>query len=350
VTTATAPILIAAPAPAAVAAAPPKPARFLELDALRGIAAVSVMLFHYTSYARSHHQTGLWFDVPWGHYGVQLFFIISGFVIIMTANRAATVGEFAVSRFARLYPAYWTACAFTYTLVQLAQPHARHDLVNAVLNLPMIEIAGVARIENVYWTLQQEMWFYIVIAGLILVRRTNLALWAVAAIVVTSLCGLRFTRWFSLFLIGMVLFDSMKGLQPKHYLFLALAAADVLVRSFVYKTKDVIGWEYPLAVLVCAVLVFMGTRVRVPWLTNRVLLFLGTISYSLYLIHATLGGVIIKRMIQSGVNINLAILAAVTASLAIATSIAFLIERPAMRAIRARFAPKAQSRSLTVPS
>jgi len=63
--------------------------RLVELDALRGIAATLVMLFHYTSqYERLYgHEAAPAFTVPWGHYGVNLFFMISGYVIFMTLHR-----------------------------------------------------------------------------------------------------------------------------------------------------------------------------------------------------------------------------------------------------------------------
>ena len=80
--------------------------RLLELDALRGIAAMAVMGFHYTTLYS--HETGhlgeLPFEVRYGNYGVHLFFMISGFVIFMTLERTRTAKDFIVSRFSRLFP------------------------------------------------------------------------------------------------------------------------------------------------------------------------------------------------------------------------------------------------------
>jgi len=85
--------------------------RIEELDALRGLAAFAVMLYHYTAGEGPRlNRAELLVSVPWGHFGVQLFFVISGYVILMTVRRVRTAGEFAVSRFARLYPAFWVAC------------------------------------------------------------------------------------------------------------------------------------------------------------------------------------------------------------------------------------------------
>ena len=76
--------------------------RLVELDALRGIAAVVVVLYHLTYWNDAAGQAP--FSVFWGHYGVELFFIISGFVIFMTLAQARDLRAFAVSRVARLYP------------------------------------------------------------------------------------------------------------------------------------------------------------------------------------------------------------------------------------------------------
>ena len=81
--------------------------RLQELDALRGLAALVVVLFHYTSrydVVFGHNSAPL-VSAPWGHFGVNLFFGISGFVIFMTLGRTQTPADFIVSRFSRLYPA-----------------------------------------------------------------------------------------------------------------------------------------------------------------------------------------------------------------------------------------------------
>ena len=91
--------------------------RITELDALRGFAAACVVIYHFTHRYNDMFQHS--FHVPhWLHYGnlgVQLFFIISGFVIFLTLNRTQKATDFIVSRLSRLYPAYWVAIALTFT-------------------------------------------------------------------------------------------------------------------------------------------------------------------------------------------------------------------------------------------
>ncbi|MCM2335320.1 MAG: acyltransferase family protein, partial [Pseudomonas sp.] len=93
--------------------------RVVELDALRGLAALAVVAFHYTTHyqAQVGHAQPLGFGFPFGNYGVHLFFLISGFVIFMTLERTRSPLDFVVSRFSRLFPAYWAAMAVTAAVV-----------------------------------------------------------------------------------------------------------------------------------------------------------------------------------------------------------------------------------------
>ncbi len=84
--------------------------RFEELDVLRGVATVAVVVFHYSGQA-TRYFTGFPFHFKLGEHGVQLFFGISGFVIFMTLEKTQRLRDFVVSRFSRLYPAYWTTLA-----------------------------------------------------------------------------------------------------------------------------------------------------------------------------------------------------------------------------------------------
>lgn len=89
--------------------------RFVELDSVRGIAALAVVIYHYLyRYNELYAHHGLNFDwAYWGKYGVQLFFIISGFVIFMSLERVKKPFDFIASRFTRLFPAYWIALIIT---------------------------------------------------------------------------------------------------------------------------------------------------------------------------------------------------------------------------------------------
>lgn len=75
----------------------PKRGRILELDALRGIAVVIVLIFHLTLY-RKETEYGFKLGVT----GVDLFFLISGFVIFLTLQQSNNWKNFIFNRFSRL--------------------------------------------------------------------------------------------------------------------------------------------------------------------------------------------------------------------------------------------------------
>src|SRR5699024_11527568 len=89
--------------------------------ALPIFAALFVVLYHYTfHYGRrfghlsSDYSTEIF---SYGHYGVQLFFIISGFVIFMSVRRGRSAGDFLIKRAFRLYPAYIASIVITFIVL-----------------------------------------------------------------------------------------------------------------------------------------------------------------------------------------------------------------------------------------
>lgn len=101
----------------------------------------------------------------YGWLGVELFFLISGFVICMSCW-GRSVGDFFTSRVTRLYPAYWFAVLAT-TAVLLLIPGGQKPLPwpDVLTNLTMLqEPLGVRMVDGVYWTLFAELRFYLLFA------------------------------------------------------------------------------------------------------------------------------------------------------------------------------------------
>jgi peptidoglycan/LPS O-acetylase OafA/YrhL len=142
--------------------------RYLELDALRGFAAVFVMLFHYTEGKNAPEIFTL------GVSGVDLFFLISGFVIFMSINKVASGKEFVINRVARLYPTYCTCVTFTFGVIILLKVihfnmnHAREvSFTDYLVNLTMFQYYfNIKDIDVPYWTMIIEMLFYLLILAL----------------------------------------------------------------------------------------------------------------------------------------------------------------------------------------
>jgi peptidoglycan/LPS O-acetylase OafA/YrhL len=135
------------------------------VDGFRGIAVISVMLFHYLAewsgplgYAGAYCS---WWRV--GKLGVDLFFVISGFVITMTTLRSATAVEFGAKRGARLYPAFIVASLLVFAVLSLYDPlHLRVSLKDLAANFTMIAAdLGFKYVDGVFWTLAVEVKFYV---------------------------------------------------------------------------------------------------------------------------------------------------------------------------------------------
>lgn len=164
-------------------------ARFRELNGLCGIAALGVVVYHFTTYTSAFTRfepRRIWPVVWWGEYGVQLFFLISGFVILMSARRARTVTDFAISRASRPYPVYWLAAAVSLALsLVFPLPGSGSGWADRNANVTMVQrFLLFDNVAPVYWTLAVEMQFYIILALLILVTRS----WLTDRVVL-SLCA-----------------------------------------------------------------------------------------------------------------------------------------------------------------
>src|SRR4051812_36573379 len=164
-------------------------ARLEEIDALRGLAALCVMMSHYTWYCvKSFHEApfGFELDTIYGFYAVQLFFIISGFVISLTLEKCSNWRDFAFSRLSRLYPAYWAALSLMVVVERFAFGETLW-VGGYAANLTMLqEFIGFPNLDGVFWSLSVEMAFYAIMAivfatGLLGRIEVVAAIWLVVA-------------------------------------------------------------------------------------------------------------------------------------------------------------------------
>ncbi|MCK8786712.1 acyltransferase [Roseomonas sp. NAR14] len=331
------------------------PGRIAELDALRGIAALGVLLYHFTSIY------GRWIGEPYaripefraGYFGVELFFVISGFVIVASARRAASLREFAWSRAARLLPAYWVAVLGTSAVLRLDPLHTLEAPTAAeiLVNLTMLQdFLAVRRVDAVYWTLAQELAFYaLLLAALRGAARSGLRLewfcllWLAAALAVRlsgaalppPLATATLLHFGQFFIIGICLCVVLLG-RPAGVTWLALGWALLMPALGIQPGVPAEEGEHYLPMtLGCAALFWAALRFRPRALSHPALLFLGRISYPLYLLHCSIGWVAMNALRADGLGEAAALLAAILVSLLLATAVHLLVERPAQRGLRA---------------
>jgi peptidoglycan/LPS O-acetylase OafA/YrhL len=334
--------------------------RLHELDVLRGLAALCVVLSHYTSYSARYlggAPFGVLVPTIYGFYAVLLFFMISGFVIYFTLERSRTWQDFAVSRVSRLYPAYWTALTLTVVVDQVV--FGKPLWVGGyVVNLTMFqEFVGFQNLDLVFWSLTVELAFYVTMgllfaAGLLprleLVAAIWLALGCLWSILTqylgiplpAALPRLLILRYVPFFVAGIVFYGIVRrGPTPARLaLLLAALAAGGLIDGIWDAVVPAVEWADVGRRLGVAAILFgvfaLAVSGRLRFTIAPVTLWLGGISYSLYLIHYNLGHSTLVRLHDLGAPVWLGFLLALAGALLLATALTHAVERPAMRALR----------------
>lgn len=324
--------------------------RFSELDSMRGIAAIMVVLYHYSTWhiqSEGYSSTVPYFIFEAGRYGVHLFFMISGFVIFLTLNRTRNIVDFIVLRFARLYPAYWVAVPLIFiSSSYFSLPGREVSISSFVFNFTMLQgWFGVRHVDGVFWTLSVELVFYVIMASFFYFNKLNkinvFSFWWLFLIFLsnhlesTQMITLnKYVKLFtlmeygSLFIMGIMFYKILneKGLVP--YLLVCLAyLVDVYIRP-----------DSAVLISVYFVVFFLFVSGALAILRFKLLVFLGSISYSLYLIHQNIGYLVIHGLESYGLaNSISALLVPLFVSIGLATLITTMVEKPALLFIKNRW-------------
>ncbi|WP_060772892.1 MULTISPECIES: acyltransferase family protein [Pseudomonas] len=294
------------------------------VQALRGIAAMLVVLCHAADYLRDSPSYPLIESalLP-GAMGVDLFFIISGFIMVYSTRKATgtidDVKNFAISRFSRIWPTYavvsllWIFIAYS-GLAYFSSTENLTALLKSLTFIPVKEMAPLY-FEPVFalgWTLNFEMYFYAVFAVSLLFKRFRLAAmltWIALTVVLIPVMTRTFsTNPFTYYsfdfnylnlmtnpiilefvagaLIGYLYLSKHISISSKVVAVNLLVSSIALVIWFNYSgpasTHGITNWGGPLALMVLALAICSKTvHIKSP----KVLIWLGKISYSLYLTH-----------------------------------------------------------------
>jgi len=339
------------------------PIRLTELDVLRGIAALAVALFHYTF----RYQQIYGFATPpqlvfqHGSLGVEFFFGISGFVIFMTLESTRKPMDFVISRVARLWPAYIAALIITFTVVHVAGlPGRETTLPQALADLTLFqEFLHVPDVDPVYWSLEVEIIFYcwmLAVYYVGMLHRIRVLQWAALALhlicylveqnahrsMPNLLSTLLIVRYLPFFVIGISAYN-VRETHAKSRQDALLLIASVGVAAICLPAPDAF------AALLTASALYAVARGALRWIAHEPLIFLGSISYTFYLLHQNIGYVIIRTALHHGVSTELAIVGALLISVGLAALLSATVERPARKAIRALYSgPREQQKRATL--
>ncbi len=330
--------------------------RLYVIDGVRLLAALLVAVHHYTGTDRLDRPGNPVWDRPvseimptvfrfsaYGWIGVEIFFVISGFVICMSCW-GRTPRQFFVSRVIRLYPAYWFAVVFT-TAVVVALPGVweRLRMRDVLLNLTMLQSGSASpHVDGVYWTLWTELRFYllflVVVAMGLTYRRVVVfcCVWGTAAML-APISELRLmilivnpvAAWF--FIAGLVLYLMYRFGQDLllwGMLTMSWLMAQVELGRRIESVEHVSGWRGS-ALIYTAFLLFMVAvalgrtdRIRWKWLVTA-----GALTYPLYLTHYLAGTVLINRL-RDTMDPRLLVAVVITVFLVVSWLVHRCVERP----------------------
>jgi peptidoglycan/LPS O-acetylase OafA/YrhL len=147
--------------------------RYDFIDCTRGIAALMVILQHSLESIYPSFKTWSSEIFNFGVFGVTLFFLVSGYVIPISLERSGLL-IFWVSRFFRLYPLYWLSILITviFVIFGVMKSAFAIDLMTIIVNLSMLqEFVKYPHILALYWTLSMELVFYLLCSLLFLVPK-----------------------------------------------------------------------------------------------------------------------------------------------------------------------------------
>lgn len=333
--------------------------RIVELDSLRALAAISLVLFHLThvyaeKYGFSRPLLAKW---NYGAYGTAMFFVLSGFVNSMSLLRRGRPVDFVAARLIRIVPVFLIAIVANLLIIQMAPVQTDVSWGMLLANLVLLpKVLGYECLDPVMWTLQVEMLFYGVLVlmhwrgmlqryligwGSLLVASAIIcpfldsmkishgdASWHAA---MSSIRHLFLLDYLPLFAIGFAIYMFKTGVG-RWWQNALLIVAGIGVLAIIDHGK-----HNPVAIALIAGLVAACGYGRFPILRIKPLLYISTISYSLYLFHNNFGSIVIYRLDHNGVPPELSFFAAIALAWGIAVLVTNRIEAPLTKFLRSRW-------------
>ncbi len=287
--------------------------RIVALDLVRFFAAMSVVLYHYISPEELTSFPVLSQLTDFGYLGVPLFFIISGYVIALSANNR-TPWEFASSRAVRLYPALWAGILFT-TLISTLLTNSKVSLFQVLSNATLLnDYLGYENIDGVYWTLKAELKFYacmfiLLLTGVFHQYKIWLSLWMLLTISFTFYKQPFFMGWFispeySSFFIAGICYYLIQSNQ--HKVFASYLLAISLITSLYNSYQQISHFvnspsqtHQHLTLIIISLFYYLFLQMslgRMKLKQRKIYVTLGALTYPLYLIHNLAGKEIIAAL------------------------------------------------------
>ena len=278
------------------------------IQVLRAIAALCVVMLHTVVNVATHGWTSQFIPslARHGEMGVDIFFVISGFVIaLISYGKPAgfdAARHFIIARGTRIIPLYWALSFLFAMLLFFGPPAFGHDrfslwrVMASFLFIPSLNWVGtIAPLIGVGWTLNYEIWFYALFSFAMVASKTPVRSVAIALIMLAAVHPLHeggifwnfYTNSIVLEFVGGMILGTIYAKYKSVNLYIILSLIPIVVLSiwnydltYTGETRFV-ALGVPAFSIVCYALYFEN---KLRW--SKFLCSLGDASYSLYLTHA----------------------------------------------------------------
>lgn len=335
--------------------------RITVIEGLRFAAAVVVVIHHYFHVGGWGRLTNVYFAPPidqiarYGYLGVDLFFIISGFVIFFSLRNNSWF-DFAIKRYFRLAPSLIAGAIITFVAVNfifrdpLLHRPVSSLICSTLLPLPVCELPRFGYVDPAYWSLTTEMIFYALVAAMLALGLTREDRWirgvfwgwcAASAIALLPAfesgalfflkyaLGLKYAGYFVGGAAMYKVWSGVKSYWPVMLTGLVLAAAHAAEHAI--RLSSIRGTFYSPVIAVVIVAALSGVMIGVATgkfqAESRWLATLGALTYPLYLLHEYIGFAAINWLTAHGVGKVVAALMAFAVTLAMAQGMVMTTER-----------------------
>ena len=320
--------------------------RFLELDAIRGLAAIAVVLYHYTfRYPKLYADDfETYYKFAYGNLGVELFFILSGFVIFMSLQKVKSPFEFLTKRFIRLYPTYWIAMIFTFLMVTIFGLAGKEVTINEFLiNITMLQYGlQIPSVDGVYWSLFHELMFYFLMAASFRFIKSKYfilftLLWLSMSLGnyyyhlkgINLLLNLEYAPLF----LGGIYFYKLT-VDEKSRVNIIFPIICYFVYFIIIEANVDRVFTERLIILGFFGLFYLNAFNALKFIAIKPLIFLGNISYALYLVHQNLGYILLNELYAYFGRHQILIFIPIALSIVVAYFITEYLEKPIGKKLR----------------
>ena len=329
-----------------------RPQKIEIINLLRGVAALGVCFFHlsqtFTKYLDTNLMQNLAYYGRYGKYGITIFFVISGFIIPFSLHKrnykVAAFFKFIKKRLIRLHPPLLAIigiiCVQEYvgTLINPASAFP-YSLNQILLNSLLISqyFQEVDFIRSIFWTLAVELEYYILIGlifSFVVSPKLHIRVIVISVLLTSILIATSFfpsvneanhlLDYLPLFCLGISIFYYKSNFIKSPYFLICICLFIGLI------SLNTLSFEKVLFAWIASFLIAFINLEKLPLLFS----FLGSVSYSLYLIHTTVGNLVIyygSKLPLAGNSRLLILFLAISVAIACAYLIYILVEKPCMK-------------------